>query len=55
MYLFQYCTLHIKSSGAIPNNPHVRKRECYTYSYMYQIQKLFFRNDLSNPIATDLG
>ena len=22
---------------------------------MYQIQKFFFRNDLSNPIATDLG
>ena len=22
---------------------------------MYQIKKFFFRNDLSNPIATDLG
>ena len=25
------------------------------YTCMYQIHKFFFRNDLSNPIATDLG
>ena len=48
--------LHLKSCRAIPNNPLSESANMFSpcHTYMYQIQK-HLRNDLSNPISTDLG